>query len=51
MCNVLPWASDRFGVDQFGDFGLLVGSICPSGLLLWLLALALIAAGVFLFQC
>ena len=31
--------------------GLLVGSICPSGLLLWLLALALIAAGVFLFQC
>lgn len=31
--------------------GLLIGSICPSGLLLWLLALALIAAGVFLFQC
>lgn len=20
MCNVLPWASDRFGVDQFGTW-------------------------------
>lgn len=31
--------------------GLVIGSILPSGLLLCLLSLALIAAGVLLFQC
>ncbi len=31
--------------------GLLLGSLLPSCLPVWLLALALIAAGVFLFQC
>ena len=50
MRYVLPWSGDRSCVFMFGT-GLLLGSLLPSCLPVWLIALAVIAAGLFLLQC
>ena len=47
MRYVLPWSGDR----SCRIYGLLLGSLLPSCLPVWLFALAVIAAGLFLLQC
>ena len=49
MRYVLPQSGDRIGC-PLPRVGLLAGSILPSCLPIWLISLALIAAGLVLFQ-
>ena len=48
MRYVLPWSGDR---SCRLYVCLLIGSLLPSCLPVWLIALAVIAAGLFLLQC
>ena len=51
MRYVLPWSGDRSCRIYVRQLGLLLGDLLPSCLPVWLIALAVIAAGLFLLQC
>ena len=51
MRYVLPWSGDRSCRIYVLEQACCSGSLLPSCLPVWLIALAVIAAGLFLLQC
>ncbi len=51
MRYVLPWSGDRSCRIYVWNRLVALGSLLPSCLPVWLFALAVIAAGLFLLQC